>query len=71
MNRPLNCRDPLFSTFTAFIMRKNFSHAENINIQLMWVDAMGLTELGGARESLARNEGIWAPDSGSCHGAGA
>ena len=62
----LYCRDPLFSTFVSFIMRKNFQHRENINIQLMWFDALGLRNV---KSSLVRNEGIWAPDSGPCGNA--
>ena len=45
------------------IMRKNFSHAEKINVQFMWLEALGL----GVR--YVKNEGIWAQDSGPCGNA--
>ena len=59
-------RDPLFSTTSAMIMRKNFSYAEKIDVQFMWLEALGLSKV---RKSLVRNEGIWAQDSGPCGNA--
>ena len=56
----------MFSTTTAMIMRKNFSHAEKINVQFMWLEALGLRYV---KKTLVRNEGIWAQDSGPCGNA--
>ena len=56
----------MFSTTSAMILRKNYSHAGKINVQFMWLEALGL---GNVKRSLTRNEGIWAKDSGPCGNA--
>ena len=45
------------------ILRKNYSNAGKINVQFMWLEALGLKNV---KKSLIRNEGIWAKDSGPC-----
>ena len=52
-------------------MRKKYKYAEKIDLEFMWLHALGLNSYGDESESLVddelkRNEGIWAPDSGPC-----
>ena len=56
-------RDPLFNTRSAFIIRKGYEHIEQIDNELMWLDAFGLQAV---ENEVRRNSGIWAPDSGPC-----
>ena len=46
-------------------MRKNFLYAENIDLEIMWLHALGL-DSNMVEDALKQNNGIWAPDSGPC-----
>ena len=45
-------------------MRKDFPHADKIDLGIMWFLQLGL----GANyvDKINQNEGIWAPNSGTC-----
>ena len=62
------CRDPLFSTRGAYIIRKNFPFTQIINNEIMWLHAhFGLErdfDIGFL--SGKRNNGIWAANGGAC-----
>ena len=49
-------------------MRKNFIHAEKIDLEIMWLHALGL-DTNNVHDEIKKNNGIWAPDSGSCEPA--
>ena len=55
----------MFSTRGAIIIRKGYSHAAKIDNELMWLDALGINHKGERR-----NQGISAPDAGSCSEVG-
>ena len=64
--------DPLISNRAGFILRKKYEYAETIDLEFMWLHALGLNSNNHADESIGvddefkRNKGIWAPDSGTC-----
>ena len=69
MRSNLPFRDPVFSTRVAIIMRKFFLHANKIDLEIMWSHALGSSSTYDGKLVLAeikQNNGIWAPDSGSC-----
>ena len=49
-------------------MRKKFHHADKIDLEIMWSDALGLSSRYVWGE-IKQNNGIWAPDSGPCEPA--
>ena len=49
-------------------MRKNFIHAEKIDLEIMWLHALGL-DTNNVHDEIKKNNGIWAPDSGLCEPA--
>ena len=57
--------DPVFSTRFTFIVRKKFIHAEKIDLEIMWLHALGL-DTNNVHDEIKKNNGIWAPDSGPC-----
>ena len=69
-----NCNissDPLISNRAGFILRKKYKYAEKVDLEFMWLHALGMNsnnnvDLVGAADELKRNQGIWAPDSGPC-----
>ena len=59
-------RDPVFSTLGgAHIMRKDFPHAEKINLGIMWFQQLGLGK-NHIDDKINQNNGIWAPNTGTC-----
>ena len=68
-----NCHvssDPLISNRGGFILRKKYKYAEKVDLEFMWLHALGLTSNGDQSlrvdDGLKRNKGIWAPDTGPC-----
>ena len=59
-------RDPLFSTRAGIIVRKDYLHAEKIDNELMWLEALGLSAKLQSWEKREHKHGIWAPDAGPC-----
>ena len=66
MRSILPSRDPVFSTRGAHIVRKKFGHADKIDLEIMWSDALGLRSSIYVDDEIKQNNGIWAPDSGPC-----
>ena len=62
----------MISNRAGFILRKKYEYAETIDLEFMWLHALGLNSNNyadvslGASDELKRNKGIWAPDSGPC-----
>ena len=56
---------PVFFVRGAYIMRKNLAHAETIDLEIMWLHALGISNVQ-VEDVIKQNNGIWASDSGTC-----